>query len=161
MLSFIDNGCLFCGSSLISNSCLMACAVQREDGCETAHFAVFVASPLGSSLDLESRCFLRGLILFLTKGIILAPFSFSQQQWKDCRIWTDGAGGGHGCRHGRANAQFIQFQLCCAQCGSSQSRSIQLGNNAETGHGSRCGCHLGNCGMHPAGLRRKHLGLWA
>ena len=47
-LNFIENGCLFCGSSLISNSCLMACAVQREDGCEAAHFAAFVARPLCS-----------------------------------------------------------------------------------------------------------------
>lgn len=47
-LSFIEDGCLFCGSSLISNSCLMACAVQREDGCEAAHFAAFVARPLCS-----------------------------------------------------------------------------------------------------------------
>ena len=153
----------FVDPPLIVSNCLMACALQREDGCETAHFAAFVARPLRSSLECPvfpswarwRQC----ERFFLDERDNSEPFFFSQQQWMDCRIRTDGARGGHGFRHVRANPQFIQFQLCCAQCGSSQSRSIQLGNNAETRHGSGRGSRPGNCGMHLAGLRRKHLGL--
>ena len=99
VFSLFDDGC-FVDPPLIVSNCLMACAVQREDGCETAHFAAFVARPLRSSLECPvfpswarwRQC----ERFFWMRGIILNPFSFPSNSGWIAGLGRMGHGGGMG-----------------------------------------------------------------